>query len=471
MPETDGRAPDSSSLPAFKTFLSHRYASAEVNLYFFRIFRQVGQVQFEVDEGSGTISMTRLARMMRGADAFIGIYPLPVPADQRVTAKQLRSASQYFRVELELATRARKPMAVFFDERFRAHLDIPAGIYQQPYDSQELTGLGGAPSERRHQLAFESFAASVHAQMVYRAQVESILVTAPTTVGLLLPPGAQHGYTGKLIRRLTEALEDRGYRVQRLPWPPVLTASLVGTLRQFDWVVIDVADTVEGVAALAFLHGHAVPMLRLSHTQDGGLPRPQVERALFGGFEVGYCEDLLAWETDNDLLEQFRVRLDEIDAPVRRISTSQEAADYFRSAELRGEQVFVSYASEDGWAADAVTAELKKRFKQVFNYKDGGESLPAGSSWMSKMFSWLEESQIAIPLLSSSYVQKKTCIHEAEHMMARYDEGAMRVFPLNIDSVAPPVFMKTVQFQPIEQATDAARLVGEIVRRYDESPP
>ena len=119
MQETGGTAPDSSGLPAFKTFLSHRYASAKVNLYFFDIFRQVGQVQFEVDEGSGTISMTRLARMVRGADAFIGIYPLPVPPDQRVTAEQLRSASQYFRVELELATRARKPMAVFFDERFR----------------------------------------------------------------------------------------------------------------------------------------------------------------------------------------------------------------------------------------------------------------------------------------------------------------------------------------------------------------
>jgi hypothetical protein len=471
MQETGGTAPDSSGLPAFKTFLSHRYASAKVNLYFFDIFRQVGQVQFEVDEGSGTISMTRLARMVRGADAFIGIYPLPVPANQRVTAEQLRSASRYFRVELELATRARKPMAVFFDERFRTYLDIPTAIYQQTYDPQELEGGGGTPSERRHQLAFESFAASVHEQMMYRARVESILVTAPTTVGLLLPPGAQHGYSGKLIRRLTEALEVRGHPVQQLPWPPVLTAGLVGTLRQFDWVVIDVADTVESVAALAFLHGHAVPMLRLRHAAAGRPLQPKVEQALFGGFEVGYSEDLLAWETDNDLLEEFVERLDDIDAPVRRISTSKEAKEYFSSADLRREQVFVSYASEDGWAADAVTAELKKRFQQVFNYKDDGESLPAGSSWMTKMFSRLDDSKIAIPLLSSSYVKKKTCIHEAEHMMLRHDEGAIKVFPLNVGSVTPPVFMKTVQYQLIEQAADAARLVGEIVRLYDENPP
>ena len=58
-------APDPDDSPAFEAFLSHRYASADVNLYFFNIFRQVGQVQFEVDEGPQTISMTRLARMVR----------------------------------------------------------------------------------------------------------------------------------------------------------------------------------------------------------------------------------------------------------------------------------------------------------------------------------------------------------------------------------------------------------------------
>jgi hypothetical protein len=469
MHETGGRAPNSSNLPAFKTFLSHRYASAEVNLYFFRIFSQVGQVQFEVDEGSGTISMTRLARMVRGADAFIGIYPLPVPPDQRVTAEQLRSASQYFRVELELATRARKPMAVFFDERFRAHLDIPAGIYQQAYDPQELASEGSTPSERRHQLAFESFAASVHAQMVYRAQVESILVTAPNTVGLLLP-GPQHGYTSELVGSLTDVLEDRGYRAECLPWPPVLTAGLVGTLRQFDWVVIDVADTVEGVAALSFLHGHAVPMLRLRRAVPGGPPSPEVEQALFGGFEVGYCEDLLAWKTDDDLLKEFVVRVDEIDAPVRRISTSEEARTYFRGAELRKERVFVSYASEDAWAADVVTAELKKRFQRVFNYKDGGESLPTGAPWMSEMFSRLHDSQIGVPLLSESYKGKQTCIDEAEYMMARRGQGAMRVFPLNVDGVVAPEFIGMVQFGQIDRSTDFADLVGKIVRRYDEKP-
>jgi hypothetical protein len=108
-------------------------------------------------------------------------------AASRVTAQQLRSASQYFRLELELATRARKPMAVFYYERYRARLDIPTGIYQQPLRPQELLCHGKTPSERRHRLAFESFATSVRTEMAYRAHMESLLLTAPTTVGLLLP--------------------------------------------------------------------------------------------------------------------------------------------------------------------------------------------------------------------------------------------------------------------------------------------
>ena len=82
----------------------------------------------------------------------------------------------------ELATRARKPMAVFDDERYRAHLDLPTGIYQQAYDSQEVLGHGRTPSERRYRLAFESFATSVKTEMAYPAYVELQLLTAPTTV-------------------------------------------------------------------------------------------------------------------------------------------------------------------------------------------------------------------------------------------------------------------------------------------------
>src|SRR5258705_12673502 len=89
---------------SFRAFLSHRYKSPEVNLHFFDIFSQAAEVQFEVDEGSTVMNVTRVERMIRNCDAFIGIYPFP--GDSReATRDRLSEASQYFRLELELAIR------------------------------------------------------------------------------------------------------------------------------------------------------------------------------------------------------------------------------------------------------------------------------------------------------------------------------------------------------------------------------
>jgi hypothetical protein len=60
----------------FRAFLSHRYKSPEVNEYFFDIFNAAAaNPQFSVDRGTIATSVTRLERLIRGADAFIGIYP------------------------------------------------------------------------------------------------------------------------------------------------------------------------------------------------------------------------------------------------------------------------------------------------------------------------------------------------------------------------------------------------------------
>ena len=58
-----------------KAFFSHRYKSSEVNLYFHKLFAEAAEVQFEVDVGPTPINVTRLERMVRDSDAFIGIYP------------------------------------------------------------------------------------------------------------------------------------------------------------------------------------------------------------------------------------------------------------------------------------------------------------------------------------------------------------------------------------------------------------
>ena len=86
-------------LPAIKVFLSHRYRSPHANLYFYGLCSKVAEVQFEVDQGETPISIARLTRMVRDADAFIGIYPFPATPSTVANRKDLETASRYFRLE------------------------------------------------------------------------------------------------------------------------------------------------------------------------------------------------------------------------------------------------------------------------------------------------------------------------------------------------------------------------------------
>ena len=84
------------------SFFEHFSATAtnipEINEYFYKIFADAAaNPQFAVDPGKFPTSVTRLERLTRGADAFIGIYPFP--DDAETTIDRLKSKSQYFRLE------------------------------------------------------------------------------------------------------------------------------------------------------------------------------------------------------------------------------------------------------------------------------------------------------------------------------------------------------------------------------------
>jgi hypothetical protein len=83
----------------FRAFLSHLHKSPEVNEYFYKIFADAAaNPQFAVYPG-GMPSVTRLERLSRGTDAFIGIYPFP---DDAVTPiDRLTCESRYFRLSIQ----------------------------------------------------------------------------------------------------------------------------------------------------------------------------------------------------------------------------------------------------------------------------------------------------------------------------------------------------------------------------------
>src|SRR5262249_4182276 len=123
---------------------------------------------FDVDEGTRATCVTRLERMVRDADAFIGIYPYPDSKENAPSTEQKREASKYFRLELDLAVRSRKPALIFYDSRYGRLLEGPASLSMHAFDMRELLSQGGKPTQDRHSRIFKEFLVELDAFAAYQ---------------------------------------------------------------------------------------------------------------------------------------------------------------------------------------------------------------------------------------------------------------------------------------------------------------
>ena len=450
---------------SFKAFLSHRYKSPVVNQYFFGLFSETAEIQFEVDLGSYAINVTRLERMIRGSDAFVGIYPSAESTTESASREALLEESRYFRLELDLAIRSGKPALVLYDQRYRNLLPLPRHILALEFDPLEITGAGGFPSEDRYRRAFQSFCEAVTASKAY--EVTRPGSDAPqTAIALVLPTKPGYGYPSQCAKLVLERLDAHGYTdVRPVPFPPSLDRDSLTLLGETDWALADLGEATAPMAA--FLHGAFIPTMRLLR-----VPRKTrasdpscFEQALLSSTEVGYSEDVLRWSDSSTLERGLDDRLVSLDAPVKRLNTAEEAGDYFRGASLRKEAVFFSYAGKDAEFADRLSAGLKSCFQLVFDYRDR-ESIQPGGAWIEQIFAQLSESAIGIPLLSESYFASGNCRHEAEDMVARRDAGAMQIIPVKLteDPLPLPAFLQNIQYLKGWEYQSPDDLVAELVR-------
>jgi len=235
---------------AIKAFLSHQYKATAINTFFFTLFAKHAEVQFEVDEGTFATNVTRLERKVRKADAFIGIYPYSGAKDN----DSLRRASRYFRLELELAVRSRKPTLIFYDERYRNLLKGPPGVQAIAFNSQQLTSEGDKPTEKFLK-AFAGFCELVAAEREYDVRVQ-LQQGDDSIVGLLL---SKPSYSADAVREIERLLGDAGYdRIRHLPSPAVLNTRFFEELAALDFAIVDVGDP-ELAPIVAFLHDGSCP--------------------------------------------------------------------------------------------------------------------------------------------------------------------------------------------------------------------
>jgi len=354
-------------------------------------------------------------------------------------------------------------MLVFYDKRYRSVLTLPPGSYRVSFDRQEIESRGGNPSAERHRRALEEFCEAVRMRRGY--QVEVGQRTERVSAGLLLPP---EDYDDETLEALTQALAERGYLPTVIPWPFSAGGRAAELAATCDWIALDPGDLPEGAAALGWLDGRGVPLVRLRRQRPGRPHTSPAEDALYRNFEVGYTEDGIWWRDRDDLLSKVGATLDLLLAPSRRISTAVEALEYFRSAGRRPEKVFLSFASEDAVIASHLYEHLARTFHTVFNYQQK-EALTTGISYPEQVYDRLAEADIGVALLSTPYLSKETCRHEAQDMAASRDAGTMFVYPLNVDGCQPPSYFRSMQFEQVgPDDFDGALNVDRLVRAYDE---
>jgi hypothetical protein len=224
---------------ALTAFLSHKYKAPEVNEYFFQLFSRAANVEFEVDAGSLATNVTRLERLIRDADAFIGIYPFDDGGPETPTSPDVAKAARYFLLELDIAARSRKPGLVFSDSRFRGIISSPAPIQQVGFDIQEVTGGGAKPSSARFVKAFGDFCSQVTASREYGLTMEHR--DAGNLVGILLPKEDDNlGYSREHVATVLSSIRNARFEPIEFPWPPVITPECIRKIRSVDWMILDV---------------------------------------------------------------------------------------------------------------------------------------------------------------------------------------------------------------------------------------
>lgn len=454
-----------------KAFLSHRYKSPRINLFLFELLSQYATVHFEVDVGTHATNVTRLERMIRNSDAFIGLYPFPADPAEPTQYSDLVAASRYFRLEIDIAVRARTPILVFFDQRYGDVLVFPETARMIPFDVQEVTGQGGFPQEARMRRAIGDFVRLIQAAII--AEAERPLVSPRTKVGLIVPTigRAAANYSEDEVQEIRRVANE--HQIPELIIPPeplVLNGQIYRWLDSLDWAIVDVGETMMKTGIVGYLHSSLIPMLRLykgveSLTQ---VVNKSTFRCLFGGVEVGYNKDIVFWHTKSILGQELAKRLQTLRSPVRRITTWESAQKYFLSAARRNEAVFISYSGRDKEIAHEISELLKQSFQEVFDYQDGSSITP-GQPWLKEIFNKLAKSALGVQLISKNYLSSGNCVHEAQEMIAQQDAGKMVVIPIKVkeEDLELPTWMRNLQYIRLWKYPDSAHMVEKLIESFD----
>lgn len=431
----------SSGAPVIGAFLSHSYGASAANLFFYELNSKIATITFRVDRGKFSTSTTRLERMIRDADAFVGVWTLPGEPGASWDPADLANQSRYFRLELDMAIRARKPGLVFTDKRYGRLLQTPAQIGRLTYDAQEISLSTNSPSWSQLRAKVKRYWRDLRPQLAGRP------LDLPFEEGRV---GVIFGHYDDIdaARVAEEAVARQGLEPVRLP--VTLNIACLNELGRCDWVIADVTDpTIETMTA--FLHGQFMPVMR-TRRETGQTAASAIEDALYGSLTVGYRKDVTRWSTEPELRDGLLGRLDVITQQATLVGDQAAAIAYFSSAAKRKEVVFLSYAGADADLGEQFGAALRQRFQEVFDYRDGS-SLRIGDYWQDQVTRQLSATAIGVILFSEHYGHSGYCMDEGRGLYDGFVNNRVKLLPVKLDETPVPAPLSGLQYARVRQLT------------------
>ena len=122
--------------------------------------------------------------------------------------------------------------------------------------------------------------------------------------------------------------------------------------------------------------------------------------------------------------------------------------------------MFLSYAGEDTDRGAEFAAELRRRFQEVFNYRDP-QSLRVGEHWQDQISRRLAGSAVGVILFSRHYRESGYCMDEARHLYDGFVTGRAKLLLVKLDDASPPDLLSSLQYARLSEGSPA-----EIVERF-----
>ena len=174
---------------------------------------------------------------------------------------------------------------------------------------------------------------------------------------------------------------------------------------------------------------------------------------------MGYRKDVTRWANEAELREGLDERLHVIAQQAELIGDEAAAMTYFSSAAKRKEPVFLSYAGADADVGEKFGFELRRRFQEVFDYRDG-ESLRIGEYWQDQISRRLAESAVGVILFSEHYRESGNCMDEARRLYDGFVTGKAKLLSVKLDDASAPELLSGLQYARLSHSSPAEIVEG-----------